>query len=257
MNLLRNEFVKLLKLKKLYIFLLILLVNEALVIYFYKFPGSMKSIIVSPNGQSVPLTLVNGMAQFMTIFIPIYLADSITGEYRSGTLKLSLLQPVDRLDLLRAKLAALFIFITLIVSFSVLSSYIMGTVAFGWGSYTGYAGTRYAPAQGIVLTLTAYALLLLPYLAYGMMAAFVAVSATNGSTTIVLCITAVTAGQYLNSFAALKPFSLVNQMYFYHEYFLKGLNWPAAILSTAVIFGYVAVFYLLAAHRFSKKDIVY
>lgn len=253
-RLIRNELYKTFRLKKLYIFMAILVVHAWLTVHFYHEGGEVMSVIVLPNGQSLPLTLIYSMAQFMTVFIPIYAADMITGEYKTGTLKLSLLRPVRRIEWLNAKIASLFVFITVLVAFSIAAEYAIGTLAFGWGEQTLYAGTLYTPTDGIWLTLRLTFSMLLPYMACGMIVVFLAVAARDISTTIGLSIGILTAAQYLNAFEKIKPYSIVNQMYFFHEYVHKGNG--EALQNIAVMAAYIAVFYALSAMIIKKKDFI-
>lgn len=178
-RLIQNELYKMFRLKKLYIFMAILAVHAWLTVHFYSTAGDWKSVIVMPNGQSLPLTLLNSMSQFMTVFIPIYVADMITGEIKTGTLKMTLLRPIRRIEWLGAKIVSLFIFITVLLGFSITAEYMIGTLAFGWGEQTLYAGTLYTQTEGVWLTLYLTFSMLLPYMACGMIVMFIAVSATK------------------------------------------------------------------------------
>lgn len=233
----------------------ILAVHAWLTVHFCNAGGDWKSVIMMPNGQSLPLTLLNSMAQFMIVFIPIYVADLITGEVKNGTLKMSLLRPVRRIEWLNAKIVSLFVFMTVLLGFSIAAEYTIGTLAFGWGEQTLYAGTLYTQTEGVWLTLRLTFFMLLPYMACGMVVVFIAVSATNISTTIGLSIGVLTAAQYLNSFEKLKPYSLVNQMYFFHEY-VHQATVEDAIQNIVVMAGYIAVFYLVSAIIVNKKDFI-
>lgn len=254
-RLIQNELYKTFRLKKLYIFMAVLAVHAWLTVHFYNAGGDWNSVIMMPNGQSLPLTLLNSMAQFMTVFIPLYVADLITGEVKTGTLKLSLLRPVRRIEWLNAKIVSLFVFMTVLLGFSIAAEYAIGTLAFGWGERTLYAGTLYAQTEGVWLTLRLTFSMLLPYMACGMIVVFFAVSATNISTTLGLSIGVLTAAQYLNYFEKLKPYSLVNQMYFFHEY-VHQTNVEDAVRNVVVIAGYIAVFYLVSAIIVKKKDFI-
>ncbi|MFD0618274.1 ABC transporter permease [Paenibacillus sp. GCM10027629] len=254
-RLIQNEFYKTFRLKKLYIFMAILAIHAWLTVHFYNAGGEWKSVILMPNGQSLPLTLLNSMAQFMTVFIPIYVADLITGEVKTGTLKMSLLRPVRRIEWLNAKIVSLFVFMTVLLVFSIAAEYAIGTLAFGWGEQTLYAGSLYTQTEGVWLTLRLSFSMLLPYMACGMIVMFIAVSATNISTSIGLSIGVLTATQYLNAFEQLKLYSIVNQMYFFHEYVYQ-INGEAAAQNIAVIAGYIAVFYLVSAIIIKRKDFI-
>ncbi|WP_162848605.1 ABC transporter permease [Paenibacillus nanensis] len=254
-RLIQNELYKTFRLKKLYIFMAVLAVHAWLTVHFYNEGGEWKSVILMPNGQSLPLTLLNSMAQFMTVFIPVYVADLITDEVKTGTLKMSLLRPVRRIEWLNAKIVSLFVFITFLLVFSIAAEYAIGTLAFGWGGQTLYAGSLYTPTEGVWLTLRLTFSMLLPYMACGMIVILIAVLAANISTTIGLSIGMLTAAQYLKAFEHLEPYSIVHQMYFFHEY-VHPISGEAASQIIAVIAGYIVVFYLVTAIIVKRKDFI-
>jgi len=259
MRLLKNELLKLFKVKKLYIFLLIIFANIAITIFVHNISDGtgLMSIIRVANAQSLPLTFINGWAQFMSIFISIYIADIITDEYKTGTLKLSLLRPVGRVKLLHSKILALIVFNVGMVFLIMLLTYVSGILTFGWGDYTVYNGITYYGTQGILLTVASYALIILPYTAFGMIVIFIAVLCNDMTTTIVLSVGLSMIGQYINAFESIKALSIVNQIYFFHESFVKNPDIGQAVLDIGVNFAYIIIFYLLAMRAFKKKDIVF
>ncbi|MDR3601360.1 MAG: ABC transporter permease subunit [Desulfosporosinus sp.] len=259
MRIWQNKLVKLFKVKKLYIFLLIIFANLVITVFVYKNSDGtgLRSIIRTANAQSLPLTFLNSWAQFMSIFISIYIADIITDEYKTGTLKLSLLRPVGRVKLFHSKILALIIFNVVMVALIVLLTYVFGILTFGWGDYTLYNGTNYYGAQGVLLTVAAYALIIVPYTAFGMIVIFIAVLSNDMTTTIIASVELSLIGQYFNAFESLKAFSIVNQIYFFHELFVKNHDLGQAVLGIGVNLAYIIVFYLLSVRAFKKKDIVF
>ncbi|WP_055108623.1 ABC transporter permease [Paenibacillus ihumii] len=255
LRLIQNELYKMVRLKKLYIFMAILAVHAWLTVYFYNAGGEWKSVIVVPNGQSLPLTLLNSMAQFMIVFIPIYVADMITSEVNNGTLKLSLLCPVRRIEWLCAKIVSLFAFLVVLLACSIAAEYVIGTLAFGWEEQTLYAGTLYSQSEGVWLTLRLAFSMLLPYMACGMIVIIVALSAASISAAIGLSIGILTAAQYLNIVDTLKPYSIVNQMYFFHES-IHQANIAAILQNVVVLAGYLIVSYFISAIMIKKKDFI-
>src|SRR5690625_965922 len=175
MGLLRNELYKLFKMKKIYVFTAVMLGITFLNLYDYQPGGSEMTVWNFHFGQSAPLMMIQIFSQFMIIFIPIVIADSISNEYRSGTLKLSLLQPITRSQLLQAKIVNLFVFITVSTVIFLILSYTIGTYFIGWGEATEYMGVTYSPIKGIGITIAIYALFILPAMAYGIFAGFISV----------------------------------------------------------------------------------
>ena len=256
MKILKNELYKLFRTKKLYVFAAIILAVLFLNLHNYQ-PGSERTIWTFAHGQSAPLALINILSQFMVIFIPIFIGDSITNEYRQGTMKLSLLRPISRSQLLRAKTASLFVFIAVMTIFFIVASYAIGTYYLGWGSGTEYAGHLYTSTEGILLTLEANALLMLPYMAYGLFVASIAVFSSNMSLTIISSLVIMTIGLNLNVFEAIAPYSLAYHIAYFHENFVHTPDWKMALQSTGIVASYLIVFCWLSFTKFRKKEILY
>lgn len=255
-KLLKNELYKLFRTKKPYVFAAIILAVLMLNLYNYQ-PGSESTVWTFTYGQSAPLVLINILSQFMVIFIPIFIGDSITNEYRQGTLKLSLLRPITRHQLLRAKIASLFVFISIMVLFFIVASYAIGTYFLGWGSGTEYAGQLYTPIEGLLLTLGANVLLILPFMAYGMFVTSIAVLSNNMSLAVIGSLVIMTIGLNLNVFEAIAPYSLAYQIAYFHEYFVHTRDWKSALQSTGIIAIYLTAFSAFSFYKFKKKEILY
>ncbi|HHV08680.1 MAG TPA: ABC transporter permease subunit [Clostridiales bacterium] len=255
-KLLKNELYKLFRTKKLYVFAAIILAVLMLNLYNYQ-PGSESTIWTFTHGQSAPLVLINILSQFMVIFIPIFIGDSIANEYRQGTLKLSLLRSITRSQLMKAKIASLFVFISIMVLFFIIASYVIGTYFLGWGNGTEYAGQLYTPIEGVLLTLGANALLILPYMAYGMFVISIAVLSSNMSLAVISSLVIMTIGLNLNVFESIALYSLAYHIVYFHESFVHTLDWQLALQSTGIIAIYLTVFSVLSFCKFKKKEILY
>jgi len=256
LKLMENELYKLFRTKKLYVFAAVILVVVLLNLSGYE-PGSETTIWTFTGGQSAPLAMIQILSQFMVIFIPIYIGDSLTNEYRQGTLKLSLLRPVARSQLLKAKTASLFVFVCVMVIFFNAAAYAVGTYYLGWGNGTEYAGQLYRPAEGIGLTLAANALLIFPYMAYGLLVLAIAVFSSSMSLTVISSLLAMTIGLNTNGFEAVAPYSLAYHVMNFHEHFIPALDLLPALRSTGIVGIYAAAFALLSFKAFGKKEIVY
>ncbi|MNF11802.1 ABC-2 family transporter protein [compost metagenome] len=55
------------------------------------------------NGQSLAFQVLNGSTELMILFMAVLAADLIADEIRSGTLTLTLVRPVSRIELLNAR----------------------------------------------------------------------------------------------------------------------------------------------------------
>lgn len=258
MKFLQNELLKLFKTKKLYVFFLLLAAATVITVYYHNNPGAgMQTVIETANAQSLPIVLKYSTVQFFSIFMAVYIADVITDEYKTGSLKLSLLRPIDRATLLNSKVAAIFAFTVILTLFFILSTYAIGTVSFGWDNSAVYNGVTYSTTDGILLTAKVFAVSLLPLMAFGMITMFIAVTSNNMTTTIAISIGITMLGQYLNALPSIKVFSVVNQMLFFSDYFVKIKNPGEMMLSIMVNLTYIVIFYLLSKTTFKMKDILY
>ncbi|WP_250816659.1 ABC transporter permease [Clostridium swellfunianum] len=257
MKLLQNELLKLFKARRLYVFFLLLTATTVITVYYYiNSDAGMQTVIETANAQSLPIVLKYSTAQFFSIFMAIYIADIITDEYKTGSLKLSMLRPISRATLLKSKVSAIFAFTVILTLFFILSTYAIGIVSFGWGNSTVYNGITYSTIDGVLLTVKVFAVSILPLIAFGMITAFIAVSSNSMTTTIAISIGITMLGQYLNALPSIKVFSVVNQMLFFSDYFVKINNPGEMMLSVIVNLVYIVVFYLLAVTKFKKKDIL-
>jgi len=254
-NVFRNELYKLFRTKKLYLFSAIMVAVLLLNLHSYE-PGSPMTVWTFRYGQSVPLASIDILSQFMVIFIPIYLADSVTHEEKTGTLKLSLLRPIRRNELLQAKLASLLVFIAVMVAFYAAAAYAIGAYYLGWGDGTEYAGQQYSPAEGIGLTLAAYALLILPFMTYGLFVTAVALLSSHVSIAIISALVIMTIGLNLNGWEAIAPYSLAYQIVYYHEAFIGPFDGSLALQRTGILALYAALFSFFSFHIFNRKAIL-
>jgi len=250
------ELYKLFRSRKPYVFAAIMVVILLLNFSGYS-PGDPMYAWTFRHGQSAPLNTLDLLTQFMMIFIPIVLGDSVTNEHRRGMLKLPLLRPVRRSVLLGAKFASLLVFIVLMAAFYVGAAYAIGSHFLGWGDGTEYAGRVVPASEGIRLTLAAAGLLVLPYAAYGLFAGAVAVLVGRMSVAVIVSLVAAAIASNLNAIEAFAPWSLVDQMVSYHEAIIADPDPDLALRRTGVIALYAAVFGLIAFGVFRKKDILH
>lgn len=259
MKLLQNELFKLFKTKKLYIFFGIFMVMRIAAVYFYRTGSTVKTVIETANAQSFPIAMKYDAMQFLIIFLAIYVADILTDEYKIGTLKLSLLRPVGRVRLLNSKVAAMAAFNVILTFFSVAATYMVGLAAFGWGDSTVYHGVTYSSTEGVLLTIKVYAATILPLTAFGMICIFIAAIAKNMTTVVTAAFFLFIAGEFLSALKAVSSVAvglIVNQLFFFSDYFAGNNNSSEMVISFVVNLSYIAVFYLLTLAVLKKRDVL-
>lgn len=264
-NLIKNEVYKMFKTKKILVFML--------VIFVYNFLPSLEQVMgtidqaeIVINGQTTPFYMLNFMiSNIFPIFIIVSLADMITGEYVNGTLKLALLHPVSRVKLLTAKMIALTLVLFCILIFSLVISYAMGTLIFGWGDQFSYQepdqliknATVYPTIEGIYVTSSSYILSIFPLMAFGMIIMFMALLFNSSGVIAGISIGLVIFLSILGgAVEPIQPYLIVDGFSMFKEIFvLKDMTaFLNAILVTAV---YGIGFFLASVYLFKKKDLTY
>lgn len=169
-NLIRNELHKLFAQKKMLVFCTILLgmcLLIATVTYTIQHNPKIQSSsdaqqMALYTGQMFPIGNLSGIVQMFAIFAIIMIAEMITEEYITGTLKLSLLHPVTRGQFIIAKVCSLWIATVILLLFTMIASYIIGTLFFGWGSQFVLMEKTYSMGTGLLITAGAYLLTSVP-----------------------------------------------------------------------------------------------
>lgn len=254
-KLIRYELFKVFRQKKLYVFMLILTAVEIAAVFQYG-QGGTGLAAAQPNGQSFPLLLLNTGTLFIPIFIAILAADSIAEEYRGGTLKTVLLCPIDRVELLLAKIASLFVTAAALHIFLLLSAYTVGTLAFGWGDQTFAGGTAYTTMEGIGLVARASLLSLLPELAFGMVVIFAALLTTNTGASIGSALALMAVSPMIEGIPQIRHFFIGYQMRVFPFHAVNHATSLEAWTGLAVILAYIGILYAGSVMILKKKDIL-
>lgn len=258
MRLLGNEIYKLFKMKKIYLFLGLLCAMTLLTVYVFHNGREMGWHTVLENGNVHALLMANttGLGQFFGIFIAVFVAGTIAEEYKSGTLKLSLTRPINRAQFLRSKIVAIFIFNAYLLTLYILSTYVIGIIAFGWSDSFVLNGINYSAAEGVLMALSYYGLYLVPFTALGILATFIAIVSRDVTMTIMATAAIPLAGQFFYRLESIRDFFLPMQMYFFPENILNSSGMSEVILNFVINLVYMTVFYLLSMRAFRKQDII-
>lgn len=264
-NLISNEVYKLFKTKKLLVFMLIIFVYNFLP-SLEQVMGSIDQAEIIINGQTTPFYMLNFMlANILPIFIIVSLADMITGEYANGTLKIALLHPVSRVKLLTAKISALTIVLFCLLFFSLILSYAMGTLTFGWGDQFSFQEPEqainnaviYSSQQGVLVTISSYVLSIFPLIAFGMLILFLSLlfnsSGVLAGISIGLVIFLSILGDVIEP---IRPYLIINGFSMFKDIFvLKDIS--VFVRTFIVTTTYGLGFFLATVYLFKKKDLTY
>ncbi len=258
-GLIKNEIIKLVRQKKLYVFLgIILLITLALL-----FVGSTieeETGVVAAGGQAFPLGLLEGMVSLLPLLLLFLVSDMIAGEYSSGTLKLSLLYPVSRDKLLASKMVSILIVTSLLLTFTLMAGYIVGLFSGGWTEGFIFAGQEYTAGTGVLMTLQSYLISILPLYAIGMLYLFLSLLVNNGTAALGLSLVTFFTMTAVSDFVELlRPYLPTSYLQLFQFILLRKED---AGLSELAVSGFVVLLVgiaLLAAasfYLFRRKDLL-
>jgi ABC-type transport system involved in multi-copper enzyme maturation permease subunit len=204
------------------------------------------------NGQSFPLHMIGSQPLIMALFIAVIAADLMAEEYRSGTLKLALLRPVGRSQVMAAKAVALVAAVIALAGFSVMAAYATGTLAFGWGDRLLAQGGPIA-GSSFAVSVTAAAASIAPCAGFGMLVLFIALLTENAGLTI-----GIAAALYLFlPLLRIDPdYSIVYLMNTFHWAVIRGASLREVLADLGVIAAYMVLFYAAGAFYMKRKDVL-
>lgn len=250
LKLIENEIYKLLRSHKLYYAFLIVIVLELAAVIQYQFMVSKPEI----NGQSLFFILLDFWPYLLALFMAVFVSDLWTEE--AATLKLTLTRPVRRTALLNAKVVSFALGLTLILLLAMISSGVIGTIAFGWGSKIAFQGTALTSTPMAEAYLETALGLLLPLLGFGLLVTFIAILTDNGGMTMGVALGLTMLSPLLETIASLKAYSIVYQMRTFYQNILQGVPMETGGGDLGIIALYVIVFYGLSCLYFGKKDMI-
>lgn len=260
-KLIQNEIHKLFAQKKMLVFFAILLAMSLMmgfVIYsMQNSPNPETKMNNTPlSGQLFPIMNLSGLIQMFAIFAIVMIAEMITEEYTTGTLKLSLLHPVTRGRLITAKVLALWIATIILLIFTLIALYIIGTAFFGWGNQFIFLDKTYSMGTGFLLTFAAYLLTSLPVMSFGLVVLFASLF-LNGSGAVIGLGLGFFFAQTITSQISPKiaPYLIAS----YNDWwsFLYTGQWKQVTYSFIIFAVYGGLSYLLSLRFFKKKDLLH
>lgn len=251
MGLVKNECYKVLRQSKLALFMGAGLGLQIITI-FQMLSGFQNQSAAELNGQSFPLHMIGIQTILMALFVAVLAADLVADEYRSGTLKLTLLRPVGRSQVMAAKAIALAAAVTALTGFTVIAAYATGTLAFGWGDGLLAQGVPVA-GSSVAVTFKAAAASIAPCAGFGMMVMFIALITENVGLTI-----GISAALYLFlPLLGIRPdWSIVDQMNTFHRAVIYGDSLRAVSADLAAIMAYIVLFFAAGAFYMKRKDVL-
>jgi len=257
-GLIRNELIKIVKQKKIYIMAgLILAITLALVFVSFSVEEAVQ---VASAGQEFPISLLEGMVNLLPVLLIFMVSDMVAGEYNSGTLKLSLLYPVSRDRLLFSKMVAILVMTVFLLAFTLATGYIAGVLAWGWEEGFTYMGMEYGTGKGIMVTLQSYLITVLPVFSLGILFLFLSLLVKTGTAALGLSLVLFLAMSFLSDFMEIaRPLLITSYLHIFQFVLLRE---ESADLSQMIVPGFVvlvlgtAMLVVASLFLFRRKDIL-
>lgn len=131
----KNELYKFFTSRKLIILSLIIVAINIFAAYVVNDRMNIESNPMMMNAQSFPIMMyIQVFSGFFPMFFILLFAGLISDEVRDGTLKLTLVRPIKRFELINAKIITSFVAILYINLLVMFSAYLAGLVFWGWGN---------------------------------------------------------------------------------------------------------------------------
>lgn len=263
-RLVRNEIYKLFKQKKMYVFM-----GIAIALVFVRYLSLQITNSSFENGQSFPLAVLKMLYSFGVIYVTVLVSQMLISEYKSGIIKMTLVCPISRIKLLGSKVIALFVGIVFIQLFTLLVSYIVGTIFLGWGySYT-FHGTKltldgdwisvsqsFKGISGILFMIKTYLLATFSFLSIGVSVFFFSIAFLSTGPTIITSLGIwLILPPILQSIRQIRPI-LLDSYYYFVSAFLQKIDISQVIMGFTIIILYGFVFFAAGAYLLKEKDIL-
>ena len=209
------------------------------------------------NGQSFPILLLGSIGKdIVPILMVIASAGLLSDELRNGTLKGLLVRPVTRLEVLAGKAGALLVYILLFLMVTLISGYGWGLLFFGWGKGFIPPIAPVSAGIGIVRTIGAYALTVLPLFGFGAVVLLLSQWLISSNAVIALSLGLFLGMQLASRLVERIRFALIS------EHFAVGIGWLDGTGSRIGVSIMVSVLYILflsaiSAVSIRSKDILY
>ncbi|WP_240633274.1 ABC transporter permease [Paenibacillus montanisoli] len=212
-------------------------------------------------------TVMNGIEQFsyylITIFTVVISAESVAGEFSSGTIKLLLIRPWSRSKILLSKYISLLLFALTLSVVMFVSSYVLNLILFGYNS-SPTASEAFKVLNNSHPLLYMFQVYLLDYIGLVMIVTFAFMLSTifrSGGLAIGLSMFIYFFGLIASGLLAALDYNWVEYLLFLHLDLKQYLQSPVIThdmtigFSFAVLAGYYIVFIAITWLIFNKRDV--
>ena len=246
---LNNEFIKVFKgskrFKSFLIILLIMSTVSAIIIKLAKGNPAIEDVIISNMIMSI---------EILPIYIAILSSDMITEDYKNGTLKMTILQPISRGEIIIGKSLFLIIFTALLMTFNIIfTTFFAGFMLGGMPDST-----------ELLMFLVKGILTSIILGAFGMVTIFISIIMNSSGSATGAGIGALFAIRITS--VSIATFKLIPSNFSgvfitnIFDLFLREVGkvpYEKFIISMLIVGGYYLSFYLLSKKTFEMKEIIY
>jgi ABC-2 type transport system permease protein len=215
------------------------------------------------NGYLSVYIILSSLWIHIPFLIALVAGDLIAGEASTGTLRILLIRPISRSQLIAAKFLAIVIYVLAIVFFMAMLSIGTGLIIFGEGDLFVMKDIIYVFESNDCLwrlisafTFSFLSMSMIASMAF-MFSAFV--DSTQGptiTTMSIIIVFMIISTVDFSVFRAVKPFMFTTYMGAWQEFFTDPVNWHKVNKAVLVLLSHMTIFLGITLWKFNKKDIL-
>lgn len=221
---------------------------------FFKLYGVEGSVLTNANAQSFPIQHLQASITFMAIFVAIYVGDITVQDRLNGTIKLTLLRSVSRLQYFLSRVVCTFIFCILLTLGMIVTGYLVGIAFFGWGDYLEFYGVISSGLQGVGLTLLAGLAFAFAYFIFGLLSLIISLYFERVATLAIVAGASTIIGQYVILLPTIKHYAIFQQLLFFHTDWFNT-SFRQNLMNSTILFVYMILCIAIGYFLFKKKDL--
>lgn len=215
------------------------------------------------NGYLSVYIILSSLWVHIPFLIALVAGDLIAGEASAGTLRILLIRPISRTQVILAKFSAILIYVLAIVVFMALLSIGTGLIIFGEGDLFVMKDMIYIfeSSDSLWRILASFAF---SFLSMSMVAslAFMLSSFVDSSqgptimTMSIIIVFMIISSVDFSIFRAIKPFMFTSYMGAWREFFADPVDWQKVNKAIIALLVHITLFLGLTTWYFRKKDIL-
>jgi ABC-2 type transport system permease protein len=215
------------------------------------------------NGYLSVFIILSSLWVHIPFLIALVAGDLIAGEAATGTLRILLIRPVSRTQIVYAKFTAVLIYVLAIVVFMAVLSIGTGLLIFGEGDLFVMKDMLYifdsSDALWRILASFAFSFLSMSMVASLAFMLSALVDSSLGPiimTMSIIIVLMIVSSIDLSIFRAVKPFMFTTYMGAWREFFSDPVDWEKVNKATLALVSHIIIFIGFTSWYFKRKDIL-